>query len=218
MFHLICFFAVCFCSVLHQSPNARPILKLLVEGGKQWGHRPWSAGGMSGGAEQTDILSVLSLVKERWKVVSDAVFDNNANSLSRHCLSLVPPPPPPPPLLASKLRLIVRETMLSPLLHNLTCGLNSLCLCPYCAAAGKTKNSPYSYLWWCSFFFALQSGYVTVLPPGANVSCCCARLDVCHVEVLLLTGDFLSPGEPSYVRTLQLIPRLYILRRTVKVA
>lgn len=68
------------------------------------------------------------------------------------------------------------------------------------------------------FFFALQSGYVTVLPPGANVSCCCARLDVCHVEVLLLTGDFLSPGEPSYVRTLQLIPRLYILRRTVKVA
>lgn len=81
MFHLICFFAVCFCSVLHQSPNARPILKLLVEGGKQWGHRPWSAGGMSGGAEQTDILSVLSLVKERWKVVSDAVFDNNANSV-----------------------------------------------------------------------------------------------------------------------------------------
>lgn len=31
---------------------------------------PWSAGGMSGGTEQADILSVLSLVKERWKVVS----------------------------------------------------------------------------------------------------------------------------------------------------
>lgn len=31
-----------------------------------------------------------------------------------------------------------------------------------------------------------------MLPPGANVSCCCARLDVCHVEVLLLTGDLAS--------------------------
>lgn len=37
-------------------------------------------------------------------------------------------------------------------------------------------------------------------------------------SLLVTWPHFLSPGEPSYVRTLQLIPRLYILRRTVKVA
>lgn len=57
--------------VLHLSPNVRPGLRLQVRlGRRQWGQRPRSAGGMSGGTEQADILSVLSLVKERWKVVS----------------------------------------------------------------------------------------------------------------------------------------------------
>lgn len=45
--------------------------------GKQWGQRSWSTGGMSGGVEQADILSVLSLVKERWKVVSGVLCGDN---------------------------------------------------------------------------------------------------------------------------------------------
>lgn len=79
--------------VLHQLPNARPSVRLQVEGGKQWGQRPWSTGGMSGGAEQADILSVLSLVKERWKVVSGVFSSYNRQ---RVCPAPSLPVPPAP--------------------------------------------------------------------------------------------------------------------------
>lgn len=41
------------------------------------------ADGMSGGAEQADILSVFSVVKERWKVVSGCI-----NNKRRVCPSI----------------------------------------------------------------------------------------------------------------------------------
>lgn len=81
------------CRVLHQGPNARPSVRLLVEVGKHWGQRPWSTDGMSGGAEQADILSVLSLVKERWKVVSGVSLSDNRR---RVCPAPSPPVPSSP--------------------------------------------------------------------------------------------------------------------------
>lgn len=87
---------------------------------------------MSGGAEQADILSVLSLVKERWKVVSDVSFDDNRQRVCvepRPCLSPAHPQ-------SRKQQLFVHQTMLSPAyeslsfpLKYLTCGLDSLGSC-----------------------------------------------------------------------------------------
>lgn len=101
---------------------------------------------MSGGAEQADILSVLSLVKERWKVVSVACYSLTIDRVfvqPRHCLALGHP-------LFHKQQLFVGQTnayesFCFPLKY-LTCGLDSLGSCLSVQVGllqyGRSKNSP----------------------------------------------------------------------------
>lgn len=112
---------------------------------------------MSGGAEQADILSVLSLVKERWKVVSDVAIRR------QWAVCLSSPVPACPQLILCPTNsdsLLVKQSFLVPVspsalpLKHLTCGLDSLGSCLSVQVGllqyGGSKNSPYGYLWQCS--------------------------------------------------------------------
>jgi len=135
------------CRALRHFPNVPHSVRLLVKG-KQWGQSPCSTDGMSGGAEQADILSVLSLVKERWKVVSGVFFSYNGQ---RVCPvpALPVPGSPSVPLTASlcSSNSALRPPESTPAFIS-PVGLGS-CLCVHVVLLryGKSKNSFHNYSW-----------------------------------------------------------------------
>lgn len=174
---------------------------------------------MSGGAEQADILSVLSLVKERWKVVSGVLPSDNRQCVcpSSSPITACPLAHPPP----HKQQLFVHQTKLPPaclwvLLPSKAAHLwlgqfGVVSLCPGRAACCSMGDPKIARIAICgSAVCYRRQQQQQQCSPRARVSHCCASLGAmwgCY-SLLAAWHHVLSSKEQSYIRTLQLIPWL----------